>query len=30
MPGTEPRRYCDEIAETGEEPPIQDEAPQFP
>jgi penicillin-binding protein 1A len=30
MPGTEPRRYCDEVATTDEEPPIQDEAPQYP
>jgi penicillin-binding protein 1A len=27
LPGTEPRKYCDESATTGEEPPVHDEAP---
>jgi len=27
LPGTEPRKYCDESAITGEEPPVHDEAP---
>jgi penicillin-binding protein 1A len=30
MPGTEPRKFCDELALSGEEPPIPDEAPQSP
>lgn len=30
MPGTEPRKFCDELAAGGEEPPILDEAPQSP
>ncbi|HSB33592.1 MAG TPA: PBP1A family penicillin-binding protein [Nitrospirota bacterium] len=27
IPGTEPRRYCEETAQDAEEPPIQDEVP---
>jgi membrane carboxypeptidase/penicillin-binding protein len=30
LPGTEPRRYCDEPAQASEEPQIQDEAPVNP
>lgn len=30
LPGTDPRRYCDEAAAPPEEPAIQDEAPQSP
>lgn len=30
MPGTEPRKFCDELAPSGEEPPVPDEAPQSP
>jgi penicillin-binding protein 1A len=30
LPGTEPRRYCDEAADFVEETQIQDEAPQTP
>ncbi len=30
LPGTDPRRYCNEAAAPPEGPPIQDEAPQSP
>ncbi len=30
MPGTEPRRFCEERVTPGEEPPIPDEAPRSP
>jgi len=30
MPGTEPRKFCDELAAPGEDPPIVDEAPRSP
>jgi penicillin-binding protein 1A len=30
LPGTEPRRYCDEPAQASEEPQIEDEAPVNP